>query len=215
MRRTTAETYIDRLLESGSPEAVKIGRKLKLGYERFKTTLKVEDFSRFLDLVLQNSNIIMRSLGGLPQLIGQFRAFSLEEYVLELLARKAGVERRDIFWNEDVIIWKRSGEICKMKFDIVVGHKMKGTVHPFVTVEAKVDVDAPRLKASIFEALMVKRLYKGCKCLLTYVGWHASEIWYEIAKIAGFDGVYKLYGSDEEVERFIEDARRYSIGTRP
>ena len=214
MRRTTAKTYIDKLLESGCPEAVRTGKKLKLEYEKFKTTLKVEDFTRFLDLILQNSNIIMKALGGLPQLIGQFRAFSLEEYVLELLVKKAGVNRERIFWNEDVIIWKRGSKVCKMKFDIVVGHMMKDTVYPLVTIEAKVDVDAPRLKASIFEALMVKRLYRDCKCLLAYVGWHAGEIWYEIA-MAGFDSVYKLYGSEGDVERFIEDARRYSIGTRP
>ncbi len=211
MRRTTARTYIDRLVASENVDAVNTSKKLKVEYERFKSTLKVEDFDRFLDLILQNSNVIMKALGGLPQLIGQFRAFSLEEYVLELLVRRVGVERKFIFWNDDVAIWKEGGETCKMKFDIVIGRKIKNEIHPVLTVEAKVDVDAPRLKASIFEALMVKRLHKDCKCLLVYVSWNADKIWHRIA-MTGFDGIYQFYSSQDDVERFVRDIKSYSTG---
>jgi len=39
----------------------------------------------FIDLIHSRRHRIQRALRGLPQMIGQFRAYSLEEYIGDLL----------------------------------------------------------------------------------------------------------------------------------
>jgi len=127
-------------------------------YLRWKRSL-IEDFMESINLIHRMRDRIQRALGGLPQMVGQFRAYSLEEYIRDLI--KARVKPKlGVYWNEDVVVWRRGVEECKMKFDVVVGRVRGGELVPSLIVEAKVDLDAPRLKALMLSSLPVERVYE-------------------------------------------------------
>ena len=108
-----------------------------------------------------------------------------------------------VYWNEDVVVWRRGGEECRMKFDVVVGSRQQGELVPSLIVEAKVDLDAPRLKTLMLNSLLVKRVYET-KVLLVYVWWNASWIWRKIA-LEVLDGVYGFNLEESQVDAFIRD----------
>lgn len=198
MRHATPQKYIQRLLSSRAHE---IGVKLQKLHERWMKTLKLNHFLEYLDEIQANSRIIQEALGGLPQMIGQFRSYSLEQFIILNLSKITPDSMR-ICWNEDIPIW-HSG--YSMKFDVYITPKEK--LKPIVAVEAKIDVDAPRLKAAILNFLLLKKIYPYCKCLLVYVNWNASQQLMEISQIA-LDGIYEFSWRKNMLENFLSNVNK-------
>ncbi|MEM1545976.1 MAG: hypothetical protein QXY40_02870 [Candidatus Methanomethylicia archaeon] len=173
MRRKKTVNYIEQIAKYD----YKLGGKLRESYSRWIETLSIDDFNDFLDLIYEFKEDIMRGLGRLLQTIGQFRAYSLEEYIYQLIRRRVRIPRSmDVYWNEDVAIWKLNSYTYTVRFDILIGSKNNKYVEPAIIVEAKVEVDAPRLKNVFMNFILAKTLKPNVKTILVYVNWNASQI---------------------------------------
>ncbi len=173
LRRKKTVNYIEQIAKYD----YKLGGKLRESYSRWIETLSIDDFNDFLDLIYEFKEDIMRGLGRLLQTIGQFRAYSLEEYIYQLIRRRVRIPRSmDVYWNEDVAIWKLNSYTYTVRFDILIGSKNNKYVEPAIIVEAKVEVDAPRLKNVFMNFILAKTLKPNVKTILVYVNWNASQI---------------------------------------
>lgn len=173
MRRKKAIDYINQLMGSN----YELGVKLKESYDRWVNTLNIDDLNSFLELIYEFRGDIMKGLNGLLQMIGQFRAYSLEEYVYRLIKR--GVKLTgglDVYWNDDVVIWKFDKDVYAIRFDVLIGSKSNRYVEPITIVETKVEVDAPRLKSVFTNFALVKMLKPNVRTLLIYVKWNAAKL---------------------------------------
>lgn len=173
LRRKKTVNYIEQIAKYD----YKLGGKLRESYSRWIETLSIDDFNDFLDLIYEFKEDIMRGLGRLLQTVGQFRAYSLEEYIYQLIRRRVRIPRSmDVYWNEDVAIWKLNSHTYTVRFDILIGSKNNKYVEPTIIVEAKVEVDAPRLKNVFMNFILAKTLKPNVKTILVYVNWNASQI---------------------------------------
>jgi hypothetical protein len=201
LRRRKALNYIERLMMHDYG----LGVRLRESYNRWIETLSIDDFNRFLDLIYEFRGDIMRNMGGLIQMIGQFRAYSLEEYVYQVVRRRVRVPvGMGIYWNDDVVVWRLNSYIYTVKFDVLIGSKNDRYVDPSIIVEAKVEVDAPRLKNVFMNFTLAKMLKPNVKTILVYVKWNASQILKSIMS-KYINGVYRFgYGCMDDVDMFVE-----------
>ncbi|MCS7386384.1 MAG: hypothetical protein NDF55_06580 [archaeon GB-1867-005] len=184
MRRTRALDYIKRLLShSGGVEA---GEELLKLYFKWKETLDLKDFLVFIESIQSKwKDRIMQVLKGMPQMIGQFRAFSFEEYIVDLIRAKVDPEGMGfkILWNEKLLIWRYGDCEYWSALDVVVS-RIEGAVNvPIVVVEAKIDVDAPRLRSTMLNFELLKRMYPEVRTVLAYLYWNADEVLKSMAKM--------------------------------
>jgi len=94
---------------------------------------------------------------GVSQLFGKFRAYSPEEFVYRLIQAKVSILKPlDVYWGEKCLIWRKDGQQHGMELDIIVGRKLNEFIEPTVAVDAKVELDASRLKTALASFLLLK-----------------------------------------------------------
>ena len=209
MRRRKALSYIEKLMMHD----YRLGVKLRESYNQWIETLNIDDFNRFLDLIYEFRENIMRSTGGLMQMIGQFRAYSLEEYVYQVIRRRVRVPvGMDVYWNDDVVVWRINSYVYTVRFDLLIGSKNNRYVDPSIIVEAKVEVDAPRLKNVFMNFTLAKFLKPNVETILVYVRWNASQT----LKSITLKYVNKVYwfgaGCMGNVDMFVDYLNQYLQG---
>jgi len=199
-------TYIERLLKSKNKRGVAAGRKLLKIYEAWKTSLSIDDFLYFLRLIQYDlKEDIMLSLKGMIQMIGQFKAYSFEEFLMDLIKKKLKELNKplEVLWNEKLPIWKApTNEEYAATFDIAIIKRVNGKITPLIVIEAKVDVDAPRLKTALFNSILLKNTYPDVKYALVYVNWNADVILMSLARNF-LDAIFN-FNSESEVKRFLD-----------
>jgi len=212
MRRTRPIDYINRLLNSGVKKGVGAGEELLKSYKRWKRSLRVDEFMDFIDLIqVRWKDVIMSVLGGLPQMIGQFRAYSLEEYVYDLLTGKLGLNKGDFktLWNEKIEVWRTTKE-KKITYSTALDLAVLRRDKPIIALECKIDVDAPRLKAAMLNFMLLKMMDESIKTALIYVNWNADEILKRVAELS-INSLYNFNkGRDDEVNRFLNDVSTWT-----
>jgi len=209
LRRRKALNYIEKLMMHD----YELGVKLRESYNQWIETLSIDDFNRFLNLIYEFRENIMRSTGGLMQMIGQFRAYSLEEYVYQVIRRRVRVPvGMDVYWNDDVVVWRINSYVYTVRFDLLIGSKNNRYVDPLIIVEAKVEVDAPRLKNVFMNFTLAKILKPNVETILVYVRWNASQT----LKSITLKYVNKVYwfgaGCMGNVDMFVDYLNQYLQG---
>jgi len=209
LRRRKALSYIEKLMMHD----YRLGVKLRESYNQWIETLNIDDFNRFLDLIYEFRENIMRSTGGLMQMIGQFRAYSLEEYVYQVIRRRVRVPvGMDVYWNDDVVVWRINSYVYTVRFDLLIGSKNNKYVDPSIIVEAKVEVDAPRLKNVFMNFTLAKFLKPNVETILVYVRWNASQA----LKSITLKYINKVYwfgaGCMGNVDMFVDYLNQYLQG---
>jgi len=209
LRRRKALNYIEKLMMHD----YELGVKLRESYNQWIETLSIDDFNRFLNLIYEFRENIMRSTGGLMQMIGQFRAYSLEEYVYQVIRRRVRVPvGMDVYWNDDVVVWRINSYVYTVRFDLLIGSKNNRYVDPSIIVEAKVEVDAPRLKNVFMNFTLAKILKPNVETILVYVRWNASQT----LKSITLKYVNKVYwfgaGCMGNVDMFVDYLNQYLQG---
>lgn len=207
LRYARSITYIEKLLKSRYARGVNAGERLLRAYESWKETLSIGDFLYFLKLIQCDlKEDIMFSLKGMIQMIGQFRAYSFEEFIIDLIGRELKKLNKsfEVLWNERLPIWRFSfNREYFAAFDVSVIRRVGGEgVVPLIVVEAKVDVDAPRLKTVLFNFTLLKNIYSNVKSVLVYVNWNADRILVDLAE-EFLDAVFN-FSSEDGVKKFLD-----------
>lgn len=184
-----ATDYIEALRLSKEKTKSTLGEELKHSYSKWSKTLNLQDFLQFLEKIKENKNAI-----GVPQFFGKFRAYAFEEYVYRLVNARANIpEHLQTFWGEKCIVWREGKNEHAIEFDVSIGTKANGFVEPKMVFEAKVELDAARLKTALASFAILKRWNPKTKCVLVYL-------------IKDFDAVLiKL------AENWIDDAFHFSV----
>ncbi len=202
MRRMRVINYLDRLRHAITNSRDKLVlEELLSSYNKWKKSLSIIDFLNFMDIIQYKwKDVIMRLLKGYPQTLGQFRAFSFEEFIRDLIEQRIlrASSNIRVGWNEKVLVWRRGNEEYYSAFDLVIYKSME----PIIVVEAKVDVDAPRLRAFLLNSLLLKRIYNRVYTVLVYLNWKADEILKWLAK----DFIDEIFNfkRESEVKLFMD-----------
>ena len=89
-----------------------------------------------------------------------------------------------------------------MEFDVSIGRKVNGSVEPVVVVDAKVELDAARLKTALASFAILKKWNSKAKCFLVYATREIDSLLLEIAK-NWIDGTFQLNFKNDETKAFI------------
>jgi hypothetical protein len=203
-RRKKPVDYINDLCSSNSRRKRKIGRKLKGLYTAWTETLEPLSFLRFLEYIRQTKEQI-----GAAQFFGKFRAYSFEEYVYRLLRRRVLVsEPLDVFWGRQVgVSVKNSEEVYGIEVDIAIGIIREAFVVPEVIVEAKVELDASRLKTALATFMLVKARYMKTRCFLVYVNQELNPALFNLSR-KWVDGIFKFNTRGEDIAKFVKAVQK-------
>jgi len=156
---------INALCSSESEAKSMLGNALKQRYERWLETLSLQDFLRFIETIKENKDQIR-----VPQFFGKFRACTFEECVYRSIVTKVDIpEPLQLFWGEKCIVWRESGNVYVMEFDVYIGKEAKSFVEPVMVFEAKVELDSARLKTALASFVLLKQWNLKAKCILAYL----------------------------------------------
>ena len=181
-----------------SPNTRRLGESLYRQYVRWTRSLRLEDFLSFLQTIQDNKERI-----GAPQLFGKFRAYSFEEFVYRLLLNKVSIPKAlDVYWGERCYVWREDSREYGMELDIVVARRFNKLVKPMVAVDAKVELDASRLKTSLASFLFLKRGNPEVKCFLVYLLRDIDALLLRLAE-PWINGIYRLSVGGDETAVFI------------
>ncbi len=191
--------YIGDLCSSPNPETRRLGETLRGQYSHWTQNLSLEDLTTFLKIIQENKDRI-----GAPQLFGKFRAYSFEEFVYRLIQTRISIpENLGVHWGEKCLIWKGKGKKYGMELDILIGKKLNEFVEARIAVDAKVELDAARLKTTLASFLLLKEWSPQVKCFLVYTRGEINPILLGLAK-PWIDGIYQFNLERDETERFIK-----------
>ena len=197
-RKKKAVDYINELCSSELLEKRRLGKKLEKQYAKWTESLSLKDFSAFIETIKKNKAEI-----GVAQFFGKFRAYAFEEYVYRLLRAKVHVKKPlQLFWGEKCRVWGENGTYYSMEFDVSIGRKVNGSVEPVVVVDAKVELDAARLKTALASFAILKKWNSKAKCFLVYATREIDSLLLEIAK-NWMDGTFQLDFKNDETKAFI------------
>lgn len=197
-RLKKAIDYINFLCASKQRERQLLGEDLRRLYERWRSTLKLGDFLAFVDFIMVNKQLM-----GAAQFFGKFRAYAFEEYIYTLLINRCRLPHpMGIYWGEKCIVMHDGVKAYGMEFDVSVGVKNAGYVDPALVIDAKVELDSARLKASLGSFAILKRQKPEVKCALVYV---LKELDEALLRLAGdwIDAFFNLSEDKDEVEGLI------------
>ena len=114
LRRMRVINYLDRLRHAITNSRDKLVlEELLSSYNKWKKSLSIIDFLNFMDIIQYKwKDVIMRLLKGYPQTLGQFRAFSFEEFIRDLIEQRIlrASSNIRVGWNEKVLVWRRGNE---------------------------------------------------------------------------------------------------------
>lgn len=203
-RQKKTVDYINELCSSNSQRKRKIGRKLKGLYTVWIETLEPPPFLRFLEYIQQTKEQI-----GPAQFFGKFRAYSFEEYVYHLLKRRVLVSGPlDVFWGKQVgVSVENSEEVYGIEVDITIGTLRESFVVPEIVVEAKVELDASRLKTALATFMLVKTRYMTARCFLVYVNQELNPALFNLSR-KWVDGAFKFNTKGEDIAKFVKAVQK-------
>ena len=202
MRVKRTVDYIEWLCSSELSDRRKIGQKLKAQYVKWTRTLNLNDFLNFLKTIQRNKQII-----GVAQFFGKFRAYAFEEYVYRLLKAKIGFPKSlSLFWGEKCLVWRSNQEEYSMEFDVSLGKKMNNSVNPVMVFDAKVELDAARLKTALASFILLKNWNSRVKCFVVYVNRELNDVLLNLTK-NWIDGFFSFNDKRDETEIFLEKVR--------
>lgn len=198
MRRIRGIDYINRILNMGFHD---FGLKLLSLYNRWKTSLSIQDFMEFSDYISSLLGNSMFKANFSPQMMGQFRAYSFEEYIYDLIASRMDLPSSmyNLLWNEKIPLWSECREVYESSFDIIILKRRDNK--PKVVIEAKIDVDSPRLRIVLFNSLLLSKLYDDLYCYLVFINWNASSLLRSMA-LKFVDGVFNV-SRHGQIEAFL------------
>jgi hypothetical protein len=104
--------------------------------------------------------------------------------------------------GEKCLVWKESSQGYGVEVDIAIGRKLDGFVEPAVAVDAKVELDAARLKTALASMLLVKRLNPKTRCFIVYIKREVSNFLLA-ASDTWLDGVFEFSLKRNEVASFL------------
>ena len=157
--------YVNQLILNPNPDLRKLGENLQKRYGQWTRSLSLKHLINFVKTIQENRDKI-----GAAQLFGKFRAYSFEEFVYRLIQAKVLIPKPfNVYWGEKCLVWKDGDQEYGMELDVVVGKKLNQFIEPLVAVEAKVELDASRLKTALASFLLLKRRYPSAKCFLAYM----------------------------------------------
>ncbi len=205
MRRTKALDYIKLMKESPDLRVAEAGLELEELYFKWKKSRDISDLVDFIEAIEEKyAWALKRGLGRMPQSVGQFRAYALEEYIYDITVQALG-SGYEILWNEKIPVWEKDFEYSIAQ-DLAV---MDRSGRLKAVVEAKVEVDAQRLKAVLMNFSLLK-MSKNPSCAIVYVRWNADEKLKFLSKKLCVDEIFDFNRNKSEVERYKEWIRRVS-----
>jgi hypothetical protein len=198
MKRKKTIDYINELRFSSNRERSVLGENLLKQYRRWTRSLRLKDMLDFLGCIRDNKEKI-----GVAQFFGRFRASSFEEFIYRILRTKVDIpEGLQVFWGEKCLVWRKDEQRYGVEVDIAIGRKLDGLVKPAVAVDAKVELDAARLKTALASMLLLKQLNKKTRCFIVYINKEvsnfllaASDVW--------VDGVFEFSLKRNEIADFL------------
>ncbi|MEM2105243.1 MAG: hypothetical protein QXV21_02075 [Candidatus Bathyarchaeia archaeon] len=194
-----AVDYIEALHSSRDKEKSVLGEELKQYYDKWSRTLDPQDFLRFLELIKENKDKI-----GVPQFFGKFRAYAFEEYVYRIINVKVTMPTHlQTFWGEKCIIWREGEKDYAIEFDVSIGKKLKIFVEPKMVFEAKVELDAARLKTALASFALLKKWNSRAKCVLVYLIKDFDTTLIKLAK-NWVDGAFQFSIKTNELASFVD-----------
>jgi len=191
--------YIGDLCSSPNPETRRLGETLRGQYSQWTQNLSLEGLTTFLRTIQENKDRI-----GAPQLFGKFRAYAFEEFVYRLIQARIFIpENLGAYWGEKCLIWNDDSQKYGTELDILIGKKLNEFIEAKVAVDAKVELDAARLKTTLASFLLLKERNPKVKCFLVYMREEVNPILLDLAK-PWIDGIYQLSPERDETEGFIK-----------
>jgi hypothetical protein len=198
MKKKKTVDYINELRFGSDQEKCVLGENLLRQYKGWTRSLRLKDLLDFLNCIQDNKEKI-----GAAQFFGKFRAFSFEEFIYRLLKTKLDIPRRlQVFWGEKCLIWKEDTQHYGIEVDIAVGRKLDGFIKPAVAVDAKVELDAARLKTALASVLLVKRLNPKTKCFIVYIRKEVNNLLLNAAN-TWIDGIFQFSLERDESDNFL------------
>lgn len=194
--------YVNVLRLNPKREKHELGEILHRQYQQWTRSLLLRDLLGFIQTIQEGQDHI-----GAAQLFGKFRAYSLEEFVYRLIRAKVSMhEPLGVYWGEKCMIWRGGGREYGMEIDVLIGKKLDGFVQPMVAVDAKVELDASRLKTSLASFLLLKRFHPHAKCFLVYIIEEVDPPLLRLTK-PWIDRVYEFSAERDETAAFVESVQ--------
>ncbi|MEM2912276.1 MAG: hypothetical protein QW146_07215 [Candidatus Bathyarchaeia archaeon] len=166
--------YINSLCADADDEKRRVGRILLNQYRTWTNTLRLDDLLTFMETIQNNKNRI-----GVAQFFGKFRAYSFEEYLYRLIQKRVSMPPcLNLFWGEKCLI--RNGKGIEM--DIAIGRKINQFVDPILVLDAKIELDASRLKTALASFLLLKHFNPKTTCVLAYMKKEIAPFLLDLAK---------------------------------
>lgn len=198
MRKKKTINYIDDLRFGSDKQKSALGEKLVRQYETWTRSLQLKDLLNFLNHIQENKEKV-----GTAQFFGKFRASAFEEFLYRSLKTKLELPSPlQIFWGEKCLIWIEKAQPYGVEVDITIGKKTKGFVEPFVAIDAKVELDAARLKTALASMLLIKRLNQETRCFLTYLRKEISDTLLNAVDI-WIDGIFHFSLKQDQIASFL------------
>ena len=194
--------YINSLRFCSDTETRKLGESLHKKYLRWTQSLNLSSLIGFLEAIQENRERI-----GVAQLFGKFRACSFEEFVYRLIQTKVSIpEGLSLYWGEKCLIWKEGGQRYGMELDTLIGRKTDGFVDAVVAIDAKVELDASRLKTTLASFLLLKQRNPDVKCFLVYMSREINPLLLKLSE-PWVDGIYQLGPEKDETPAFLKSVQ--------
>lgn len=105
--------------------------------------------------------------------------------------------------KEKSLIWKRNNEEYGMELDIIIGKRLNQFIEPAVAVEAKVELDASRLKTALAAFLLLKRCYPKAKCFLAYMFGEIDPLLLKLTE-PWINGIHQFGLEKDESDAFVK-----------
>jgi len=194
--------YVNQLLLNPNPDLHKLGENLQKRYEQWTRSLNLKHLLDFMKTIQENRDKI-----GVAQLFGKFRAYSFEEFVFRLIQAKVLIPKSfNVYWGEKCLVWKDDDREYGLEVDVVIGKKPDRFIEPLVAVDAKVELDASRLKTALASFLLLKRWNPNVKCFLVYM---LGEIDFLLLKLTApwIDGIYQFTQDRDETTAFVKSVQ--------
>lgn len=191
--------YVNWLILNPNTDLRKLGENLQKQYRQWTKSLSLEHLFSFLKTIQENKNKI-----GAPQLFGKFRAYSFEEYIYRLIQAKVFLpESLNVYWGEKALTWKKDAEEYGMELDVLIGKRLNQSIEPAAAVEAKVELDASRLKTALATFLLLRRCYPEAKCFLVYVFGEIDPLLLKLTR-PWIKGIHQFSLEKDEGDIFIK-----------
>jgi len=194
--------YINSLRFSSDSKTRELGELLHKKYLQWTQSLNLNSLIEFLKTIQENRERI-----GVAQFFGKFRACSFEEFVYRLIQTKVSVpEGLSLYWGEKCLVLKEGGQRYGMELDVLVGRKIDGFVDAKVAIDAKVELDASRLKTTLASFLLLKRRTPDVKCFLVYMLGEINPLLLKLSE-PWVDGIYQIGPEKDETLVFLKSVQ--------